>query len=51
MISGHSDQILKNLVKGHIELPYATKMFNQLSSEVLQNQVKGQIFNVLPNNW
>ena len=24
---------------------------NQLSSEVLQNQFKGQVFNVLQNNW
>ena len=26
MILGHSDLILKNLVKGHFELPYATTM-------------------------
>ena len=29
MILGHSDLILKNLVKGHIELPYATTMLKQ----------------------
>ena len=32
MILGHSDLILKNLVKGHIELPYATTMFKQTNS-------------------
>ena len=26
---GHSDLILKNLVKGHMELPYATTMLKQ----------------------
>ena len=26
---GHGDLILKNLVKGHIELPYATTMLKQ----------------------
>ena len=54
MISGHcSDLILKNLVKGHIGLPYATTMLKQTNLEaiLLQNQVKGQVFNVLPNNW
>ena len=51
MISGHCDLILKNLVKGHTEHPYATTMLKQTNSEVLQNQVKGQVFNVLPNNW
>ena len=29
MILGHSDLILKNLVKGHIQLPYATTMLKQ----------------------
>ena len=29
MILGHSDLILKNLVKGHIELPYATTKLKQ----------------------
>ena len=29
MILGHSDLILKNLVKGHIKLPYATTMLKQ----------------------
>ena len=29
MISGHSDLILKNLVKGHTEHPYATTMLKQ----------------------
>ena len=29
MILGHSDLILKNLVKGHIELQYATTMLKQ----------------------
>ena len=29
MILGHSDLILKNLVKEHFELPYATTMLNQ----------------------
>ena len=29
MILGHNDLILKNLVKGHIELPYPTTMLKQ----------------------
>ena len=29
MILGHNDLILKNLVKGHIELPYQTTMLKQ----------------------
>ena len=29
IILGHNDLILKNLVKGHIELPYPTTMLKQ----------------------
>ena len=34
MILGHNDLILKNLVKGHIELPYPTTMLKQTNLAV-----------------
>ena len=52
MILGHSDLILKNLMKGPIELLYATTMLMQTNLAArFPNQVKGQVFNMLPNNW
>ena len=54
MILGHSDLILKNLVKGHIELPYATTMFKQTNSAArfckIRSKVKFSMYSQIIGN-
>ena len=39
MILGHSDLILKNLVKGYIELPHATTMLKLTNSNLFVDEL------------
>ena len=54
MILGHSDLILKNLVKGHIELLYATTMFKQTNSAArfckIRSKVKFSMYSQIIGN-
>ena len=40
-------------MKGHIEFPYATTVLKQtnLAARFCKIRSKGQVLNVLPNNW